>query len=349
VNVGAPWPTLQEAEARVLRMQTKLHQWARDDPARRFDDLFNLVHDPATLVVAWCRVRGNKGKRSGGIDCIAPVDVADAAELLADLRENVKAGVFVPLPARERMIPKSGGKLRRLGIATVRDRVAQAALKLVLEPIFEAEFHPCSYGFRPKRRAQDAIAEIHQFSSRKYEWVLEGDIEACFDNIDHTALMGRVRRRVGDKRVLALLKSFLKAGVLGEDGFLRNTSTGTPQGGILTPPTQLAIRPCFALRVGVGAAGGPIAGVAADGDGMPDGDFVGADEDVFDEQPQNPSAFGDACSGDLVTQAGEEVFEVVGELEVDLPVGELRVEGVELVVQARLAGTQFGHPVAQFI
>ncbi len=164
MNIGVPWPTLQEAEARVLRMQTKLHQWASDDPARRFDDLFNLVHDPATLVVAWRRVRGNKGKRSGGVDGIAPVDVADAAELLAGLREDVKAGSFVPLPARERMIPKAGGKLRRLGIATVRDRVAQAALKLVLEPIFEADFHPVSYGFRPKRRAQDAIAEIHAFS-----------------------------------------------------------------------------------------------------------------------------------------------------------------------------------------
>ena len=235
MNIGAPWPTLIEAEARVLRMQTKLHQWARSDPDRRFDDLFNLVCDPAVLVVAWRRVRGNKGKRSGGVDGIAPVDVTEVAELLADLREDMKAGTFVPLPARERMIPKAGGKLRRLGIATVRDRTAQAALKLVLEPIFEADFHPCSYGFRPKRRAQDAIAEIHQFSSRTYEWVLEGDIEACFDNIDHTALMDRVRRRVGDKRVLALVKSFLKAGILGEDGFLRNTSTGTPQGGIASP------------------------------------------------------------------------------------------------------------------
>jgi len=235
VNIGAPWPTLIEAEARVLRMQTKLHQWAVSDPDRRFDDLFNLVYDPAVLVVAWHRVRGNRGKRSGGIDGLAPIDVTDAAELLAALREQLKAQQFGPMPGRERMIPKAGGKLRRLGIATAADRTAQAALKLVLEPIFEADFHPCSYGFRPKRRAQDAIAEIHQFSSRSYEWVLEGDIEACFDNIDHAALMDRVRRRVADKRVLALVKAFLKAGVLGEDGFLRNTSTGTPQGGIMSP------------------------------------------------------------------------------------------------------------------
>ena len=235
MNIGAPWPTLAEAEARVLRMQTKLHQWAVSDHDRRFDDLFNLVYDPAVLVAAWRRVRGNKGKRSGGIDGLAPIDVTDAAHLLAALREQLKAQQFVPMPAREQMIPKAGGKLRRLGIATVADRTAQAALKLVLEPIFEADFHPCSYGFRPKRRAQDAIAEIHQFSSRSYEWVLEGDIEACFDNIDHAALMDRVRRRVADKRVLALVKAFLKAGVLGEGGFLRNTSTGTPQGGIMSP------------------------------------------------------------------------------------------------------------------
>ena len=235
MNIGAPWPTLAEAEARVLRMQTKLHQWANREPARRFDDLFNFVYDPAVLLVAWRRVRGNKGKRSGGVDGLAPVDVADVTGLLAELRDDLKAQRFTPLPAREQMIPKAGGKLRRLGIATTRDRVAQAALKLVLEPIFEADFHPCSYGFRPKRRAHDAIAEIHQFTSRSYEWVLEGDIEACFDNIDHTALVDRVRRRVGDKHVVALVKAFLKAGILGEDGFLRNTSTGTPQGGIVSP------------------------------------------------------------------------------------------------------------------
>jgi RNA-directed DNA polymerase len=111
----------------------------------------------------------------------------------------------------------------------------QASLKLVLEPIFEADFKPCSYGFRPKRRAQDAIAEIHLYSSHFYEWVLEGDIEACFDEIDHTALMDRVRHRIGDKRVLALVKAFLHAGILSEDGIERDTTTGTPQGGILSP------------------------------------------------------------------------------------------------------------------
>jgi RNA-directed DNA polymerase len=237
VNTGVPGPEAELAEDRVLRIQTKLHQWAIDDPGRRFDDLWNLVCDPAVLVVAWRRVRGNRGRRSAGVDGVRP-DAIEAPEagFIAELRADLKARRFTPMPVRERMIPKPGTtKRRRLGIPTARDRVVQAALKLVLEPIFEAEFRPCSYGFRPKRRAYDAIAEIHQFTSRSYEWVFEADIEACFDQIAHPALMERVRRRVGDKRVLGLVKAFLRAGILSEDGQAQATIAGTPQGGILSP------------------------------------------------------------------------------------------------------------------
>jgi RNA-directed DNA polymerase len=236
VNTDAPWPDLDEAEWRVLKIQTKLHQWATDDPHRRFDDLYNLVADPAFLVVAWDRVRGNRGARSAGVDGVAPRSIVFGKErFLTELRDGLKARRFVPLPVREKLIPKSGDKLRGLGIPTARDRTVQAALKLVLEPIFEADFKPVSYGFRPKRRAQDAIAEIHYYTTRSYEWVLEGDITACFDEISHVGLMDRVRARVGDKRVLSLVKAFLKAGILGEDQVERDTVTGTPQGGILSP------------------------------------------------------------------------------------------------------------------
>jgi RNA-directed DNA polymerase len=226
--------------ARVSEMQAKLHRWAVADPGRRFDDLFNFVCDPATLIMAFDRVAGNQGARTAGVDGLTVVDVAELVGvpgLLDDLRAGLKDGSFRPMPVRERKIPKPGGsgKVRKLGIPTVADRVVQAALKLVLEPIFEAEFLPCSYGFRPKRRAQDAIAEIHHFGTRGYRWVLDADIEACFDSIDHAALMDRVRRRVKDKRVLALVKAFLKAGVLTELGEYRETMTGTPQGGILSP------------------------------------------------------------------------------------------------------------------
>ncbi len=238
MNTDDLWPDLEEAEHRVLVMQMKLHRWAVADPGRRFDDLANLVYDPAFLVVAWDRVRVNKGARTAGVDGVAPRSVGPWAGVMLDrLRDDLKAGRFVPQRVREKVIPKASGKVRRLGIPTTVDRVVQAALKLVLEPIFEADFKPCSYGFRPRRRAQDAIAEIHFLASptRNYEWVFEADITACFDEIDHTALMGRVRHRVGDKRVLGWVKAFLRAGILTEEGLNRETITGTPQGGILSP------------------------------------------------------------------------------------------------------------------
>jgi RNA-directed DNA polymerase len=233
VNTDAPWPTLEEAEARVLGIQTKLHQWATDSPNRQFSDLFNLVYDPAFLTVAWARVRKNRGARSAGVDGVKPSDIVfGTTTVLPLLRDNLKAGRFVPLPVRERMIPKASGKVRRLGIPTAMDRCVQASMKLVLEPIFEADFLPCSYGFRPRRRAHDAIAEIHLFATQRYTWVLEGDITACFDEISHSALLQRVRHRIGDKRVVGLVKAFLHAGVLSEDGVRRDTVTGTPQGGL---------------------------------------------------------------------------------------------------------------------
>jgi RNA-directed DNA polymerase len=153
---------------------------------------------------------------------------------LDDLRAALKDGSFRPLPVRERKIPKPGGsgKLRKLGIPAVADKVVQAALKLVLEPIFEADFEPVSYGFRPMRRAHDAIAEIHHFGTSGYRWVLDADIEAAFDNCSHSAVMGRVRAKVKDKRVLALVKAFLKAGIMTETGEYQDTWTGTPQGGL---------------------------------------------------------------------------------------------------------------------
>jgi RNA-directed DNA polymerase len=238
-NPGGPGEGLYPF-AKVSGMQAKLHRWATADSGRRFDDLFNLVHDPATLIVAFDRVAGNRGARSAGVDGLTVADVEEqmgAPGFLDDLRSQLKAGTFRPLPVRERTIPKPGGsgKVRRLGIPTVAHRVVQAALKLVLEPIFEAGFVPVSYGFRPRRRAQDAIAEIHLFGSRGYRWVLDADIQACFDEIDHIALMDRVRVRIKDKRVLALVKAFLKAGVMSELGDLEDTATGTPQGGILSP------------------------------------------------------------------------------------------------------------------
>lgn len=225
---------------RVSEMQAKLHRWAAADLGRRFDDLFNLVHDPATLLLAFDRVAGNRGARTAGVDGLTAAAVAELIGVpgfLDDLRARLKAGTFRPLPVREKTIPKPGGsgKVRRLGIPVIADRVVQAALKLVLEPIFEADFKPVSYGFRPKRRAQDAVAEIQFYGTHGYQWVLDADIAACSDEIDHAALMDRVRNRITDKRVLKLVKAFLKTGLLTELGERQDTMTGTPQGGILSP------------------------------------------------------------------------------------------------------------------
>jgi RNA-directed DNA polymerase len=239
-NGGAGDEVPQGSWSRVAGMQAKLHRWAAADPGRRFDDLFNFVHDPATLIVAFGRVAGNRGANTPGVDgwTVALVEERIGVRgFLDDLRAQLKAGTFQPLPVRERRIPKPGGsgKLRKLGIPAVADKVVQAALKLVLEPIFEADFEPVSYGFRPMRRAHDAIAEIHVFGTNGYRWVLDADIEAAFDNLSHTAVLERVRARVKDKRVLWLVKAFLKAGILTEDGGREDTNTGTPQGGILSP------------------------------------------------------------------------------------------------------------------
>jgi RNA-directed DNA polymerase len=234
-------PARQAAVYRPVReMQAKLHRWAGDDPSRRFGDLFNLVYDPDFLAEAWLRVKGNTGSRTPGIDGVTVAQIETrigVGAFLEEIRGSLKSGGFRPEPVRQVMIPKKSGKLRKLGIATVADRVVQAALKLVLEPIFEADFQPCSYGFRPNRRAHDAIAEIHHLASgsRQFHWILEADIRSCFDEISHSALMGRVRARITDKRVLALVKAFLKAGVMTDAGDREETYTGAPQGGILSP------------------------------------------------------------------------------------------------------------------
>lgn len=147
--------------------------------------MFNLVCDRATLVVAWERVAGNRGARTAGVDAVTrhAVERSGVLPFLEDLRSSLRDASFAALPVRQTTIPKRGGKVRYLGIPTLRDRVAQMALKLVLEPIFEVDFYPSSYGYRPGRRAQDAIAEIHHFTAKpsSYEWVIEGDITACLE------------------------------------------------------------------------------------------------------------------------------------------------------------------------
>jgi RNA-directed DNA polymerase len=239
MNIGAMLLAPVWARRRVLGIQMKLHSWAAADRGRRFDDLFNLVVDPAVMVCAWTRVRENKGARTAGIDkrTVRSIELScgGVEDFLESLRAQLKAQTFRPLSVRERKIPKANGKLRSLGIPTIADRVVQACLKLVLEPILEVDFSSSSYGFRPGRRAQDAVEDIRQHARHGYEWVFEGDIAACFDEISHPAIVARLRNRVGDKRVIAVVKAFLASGVVAQDGTERHPLAGTPQGGILSP------------------------------------------------------------------------------------------------------------------
>ena len=240
LNNDIPQPSVEAARSWVLDIQRKLHRWTKADKAKRFDDLFNLVCDRATLVVAWDRIRKNRGSRTAGVDGTTRYHVEQrigVQRFLAEIRSALKTGKYQPLPVRERGIPKANGKTRYLGIPTLRDRVVQMALKLVLEPIFEVDFCPNSYGYRPARRSQDAIAEIAHFVNppSSYEYVIEGDIRACFDNVAHSVLVRLVRERISDRKVLALIGAFLRAGVMKETGQFAATLTGTPQGGIISP------------------------------------------------------------------------------------------------------------------
>ena len=240
LNSDKLWMSVDSARKRVLRIQQKLHRWSLDDRQKRFDDLFNLVHDRATLLVAWERIRSNRGSKTAGIDGVTRWHIEHrlgVLRFLEDLRIILKDRSYRPLPVRERSIPKTGGKTRHLGIPSIRDRVVQMALKLVLEPVFETDFCPTSYGYRPARRTHDAIAEIVRFinPSSSYDYIVEGDIRSCFDNVNHGILMTLIRQRISDRKVTTLIKAFLVAGVIKENGRYATTLTGTPQGGILSP------------------------------------------------------------------------------------------------------------------
>ncbi len=238
MNTSAPLDAAS-AQERVLGWQTKLHRWAEQDEDKRFGDVFNLLCDPATLLVAWERVKRNRGSKTAGVDGQTRwhVEQRGVETILGELRCSLRDGSYAPLAVREHAIPKRGsGKVRRLGIPALRDRIVQMAATLVLEPIWEAEFQPCSYGFRPNRRAQDAVEQVRFFINppRSYEWAIEGDVEDCFGSIHQGLLLAELRRRVTDKRVLRLIRRFLGAGIM-RHGSLTATPSGTPQGAILSP------------------------------------------------------------------------------------------------------------------
>lgn len=220
---------------RVRALQHVLYRAAKADPNRRFHALFDKVHRRDVLDRAWEEVRRNRG--AAGIDRITLADVEEygVARLLDELAMELKDGRYRPLATRRVFIPKPGSsELRPLSIPSVRDRVVQAAVKIVLEPIFEADMLGCSFGFRPRRSAHDALQVLIDESWRGRRWVVETDIANCFEAIPHAGLMQAIEERVSDRAILSLLRAMLRVGVM-EGGSLRPRTGGSPQGGVISP------------------------------------------------------------------------------------------------------------------
>ncbi|MEY9894786.1 group II intron reverse transcriptase/maturase [Catenulispora sp. MAP5-51] len=220
----------------VRALQHTLYRAAKADPGRRFHALMDKVYRRDVLARAWFNVRRNDG--APGIDqvTLSAVEEYGVTRLLGELAADLRGGGYRPLPARRVFIPKPGqpGEQRPLSIPAVRDRIAQAAVKLVIEPVFEADFLPCSFGFRPRLSAHDALQVVIDEAWRGRRWVVETDIANCFEAIPIQGLVHAVEERVCDQSVLKLLRAMLGAGVV-TDGVVRSSAAGTPQGGVVSP------------------------------------------------------------------------------------------------------------------
>jgi group II intron reverse transcriptase/maturase len=220
---------------KVRELQRTLYRAAKADPGRRFHVLYDKVHRRDVLERAWGLVRANRG--AAGIDkqTIADVEGYGIAKLLDELASDLQEERWRPLPARRVFIPKPGREeLRPLSIPAVRDRIVQAAAKIVIEPIFEADMLECSFGFRPRRSQHDALRVLVDEAWSGRRWVLESDVANCFEAIPHSMLMSAIEERIVDRHLLKLLRAMLRAGVM-QDGAVKRDVAGTPQGGVISP------------------------------------------------------------------------------------------------------------------
>jgi RNA-directed DNA polymerase len=225
---------------KVQQLQRRLWVAAKRSPERRFHVLMDRIWRADILRDAWRRVKRNRGSAGVDRETLVAVEQYGVERMLDELATALRGGAYRPPPVLRRYIPKADGRQRPLGIPTVRDRVAQMATTLVLEPIFEADFRRSSYGFRPKRSATQALETLRVHGARGGNHVLDADIRDYFGSIDHGKLMVLIERRITDRRVLKLLRQWLAAGVM-DEGQWSATVTGTPQGGVITPRTQKVI------------------------------------------------------------------------------------------------------------
>lgn len=224
-------------------MQNKLATWSSAERERKFDRLLRIIADRTWLQEAARVTLASRGARTPGIDGINKVKLEPMLRAeLEHIRAELLAGTYQPLPAKRVYIPKANGKHRPLGIPTLRDRIVQRAMLMVMEPIWESDFHRLSYGFRPERSVHHAIRtvkfQLQDSTETVGRWVIEGDLASYFDTVHHRLLMKGVRKRIRDQRFLSLLWRFIKAGHV-DRGLFRAASEGVPQGGVLTPPTKL--------------------------------------------------------------------------------------------------------------
>jgi RNA-directed DNA polymerase len=232
---GSNYPGGREPADKVRQLQRCLWAAAKRQPGRRFHALMDRIYRSDVLWEAWKRVRRNRGGAGVDFQTLAAIEQMGVERFLEELGADLRAGEYRPRAVLRRYITKADGRKKRpLGIPTVRDRVAQMAAKLVLEPIFEADFRPCSHGFRPRRSATGALEILRKLGARGYNHVLDADLPDYFGSLDQDKLMKLVERRISDRRVLKLLRQWLRAGVM-EEGRVTESLSGTPQGGVISP------------------------------------------------------------------------------------------------------------------